>query len=311
LYELVDEDIAHEFQDTGIGLSIADQCRLLDISRSGYYRWKAQQDKEARQKRQEKLDAKKESELAFANAVLDAWESYPTYGYRKMSHYMMRNGHLNATEKRVRLMYQRLGLKGLRPRFKTTRPPKRKFKKYPYLLRGKTIAYVNQVWATDITYIKLDGRMVYLTAIIDLYSRKILSWGLSETMETEFCINCLHEAIAKYGVPAIFNTDCGSQFCSNEFIEALQSYGIEISMDGIGRCLDNVYIERTWLTLKYECIFLHDWRTMEELEAGLSSFIIAFNSERPHQGLDYQIPDEVYYQGCFPVEGDYIKEQVA
>lgn len=307
----MDEDIAHELQGTGIGLSIADQCRLLKISRSGYYRWKAQQDKDARQERQRQLDAKKESELAFASAVLDAWEAHPTYGYRKMSHYMMRNGHPEATEKRVRLMYQRLGLKGLRPRFKTTRPPKRKFKKYPYLLRGKTIAYVNQVWATDITYIKLDGRMVYLTAIIDLYSRKILSWNLSESMDTEFCLNCLHEAVARYGVPAIFNTDCGSQFCSNEFIEALQSYGIEISMDGIGRCLDNVYIERTWLTLKYECIFLHDWRTMKELEAGLSSFIVSFNSERPHQGLDYQIPNEVYNKGCFPVGEDDIKEQVA
>ena len=307
----MDEDIAHELQGTGIGLSIADQCRLLDISRSGYYRWKAQQDKDARQERQRQLDAKKESELAFASAVLDAWEAHPTYGYRKMSHYMMRNGHPEATEKRVRLMYQRLGLKGLRPRFKATRPPKRKFKKYPYLLRGKTIAYVNQVWATDITYIKLDGRMVYLTAIIDLYSRKILSWNLSESMDAEFCLNCLHETVARYGVPAIFNTDCGSQFCSNEFIEALQSYGIEISMDGIGRCLDNVYIERTWLTLKYECIFLHDWRTMKELEAGLSSFIVSFNSERPHQGLDYQIPNEVYNKVCFPVGEDDIKEQVA
>ena len=203
----MDEEIALELQATGIGLSIADQCRLLKINRASYYRWKAHQEQSVREERQRQLDAKKDSELSFATAVLDAWQAHPTYGYRKLSHCMLRTGHPEATEKRVRLMYQRLGLKGLRPKFKTTRPPKRKFKKYPYLLRGKTIAYVNQVWATDITYIKLDGRMVYLTAIIDLYSRKILSWGLSETMKTEFCIDCLHEAVVRYGVPAIFNTD--------------------------------------------------------------------------------------------------------
>lgn len=144
----------------------------------------------------------------------------------------------------MRLIYQRLGLKGASPKFNTSKPSKTKYGKFPYLLRNKSVDYVNQVWATDITYIKLPTGMVYLTVILDWRSRMILSWRRSTKMETEFCLEALHEAITNYGIPAIFNTDCGAQYQSKEFIEALQGYGIEISNDGVGRCKDTIRVER-------------------------------------------------------------------
>ena len=149
--------------------------------------------------------------------------------------------------------------------------------------------------------------MVYFTTVIDLFSRKILSWRLSNTMDTIFCIECVLEAIETYGIPAIFNTDCGSQYTSKEFISVLQKYEIQISMDGVGRCLDNVFIERTFRTLKYECIFLNDYSTMSELSDGLKRFVVFFNQKRLHQSLDYQTPDEVYESGCFPVRENDIQ----
>jgi len=283
---------------------------LLKLSRSGYYRWLTEKNRPCKPVSEE-LTAEKNRELTMVHRLMKIWSEFPATGYRKMSNQLRKEGFPEATEKRIRLIYQRLGIRGERPKFKTSRPPKTKYKKFPYLLKDKTISYVNQVWATDITYIRLPHGMVYLVAIIDLYSRKILSWRLSDNMETEFCLECLHEAVYKYGIPAIFNSDCGSQFLSNDFIEALQSYSIEISNDGVARCLDNIYVERTWRTLKYECIFLHDYRTMNELTIGLEKFIRFFNSERLHEGLGYQIPDEVYGKGCFPVVGIDIKEEVA
>jgi putative transposase len=242
-----------------------------------------------------------DEEKAFAEVVMDAWTEFPTYGYLKMSMHLKRNGHPEATEKRVRRIYRLMGLQGLSPVFKTTRNGKRKGAKFPYLLRNRKISFVNEVYATDITYIKLPGGMVYFTVVIDLYSRKILSWRLSNTMDKQFCIDCVSEAFEKYGEPAIFNTDAGTQYTSNEFVSLLKDHKIRISMDGIGRCLDNVFIERTFRTLKYECIFLHDYNTMTELSNGLKAFIEFFNNERLHQGLDYQTPNEVYEQGCFPI----------
>ena len=139
--------------------------------------------------------------------------------------------------------------------------------------------------------------MMYFTAVIDLYSRKILSWRLSDSMKTDFCLECVKDAFEEYGVPAIFNTDCGSQYTSAAFVELLQSHNVEISMDGIGRCKDNIFVERTWRTLKYEWIFLRDYSSAEELRKSLGEFVKFFNSERIHQGLDYKTPDEVYDAG--------------
>ena len=276
-------------------LSICRQCQLLGVPRSSYYYWRDHHEEQERL-RQELFAEEKE----FAELVMGGWVEYPTYGYQKMARYLQKEGHPEATEKRVRRVYSQLGLQGLVPKFKTTRSSRRKEGKFPYLLRNREIRYVNECWSSDITYIKLPGGMVYFTAVIDLYSRKILSWRLSNTMDTIFCIECVTEAIKKYGIPAIFNTDCGSQYTSKEFVSILQSFGIQISMDGIGRCLDNIFIERTFRTLKYECIFLHDYATMTELSDGLKGFVGFFNQKRLHQGLDYQTPDEVYEAGCFP-----------
>ena len=185
----------------------------------------------------------------------------------------------------------------MKPVFKTTRAGKAPYGKFPYLLRNKFISFSNQVMATDITYIKTSWGMMYFTAVIDLYSRKILSWRLSDSMKTDFCLECVKEAFEEYGVPAIFNTDCGSQYTSAAFVELLQSYNVEISMDGIGRCKDNIFVERTWRTLKYEWIFLRDYSSAEELRKSLGQFVKFFNSERIHQGLEYKTPDEVYEEG--------------
>ena len=217
-----------------------------------------------------------------------------------MSRHLLRKGHEWATEHRIRSIYRELGLKGQKPVFITTRAAKGKVAKYPYLLRNRKIRYVNEVWATDITYIKIGGRMVYFTAIIDLYSRKILAWRLSETMSVGFCLDALMEAVIRYGIPAIFNTDAGSQYTSVEFTSFLNDLGVLISMDGIGRCKDNIYVERTWRTLKYEWIFLREYQDYDQLKRGLQEFVDFFNYERIHQGLGYQTPDEVYEQGTFP-----------
>ena len=177
---------------------------------------------------------------------------------------------------------------------KRTSIPGKGHKKYPYLLRGKAIWLPNQVWATDITYIRLSGGYVYLVAIIDLYSRKVLAWRISNTMDAEFCVSALEEAIAIWGVPAIFNTDQGSQFTSDAFVEALESKGIRISMDGKNRALDNIFVERFWRTLKYEDIYLKDYETMSELKLGLRRYFEFYNSERFHAALDYATPNEIY-----------------
>ena len=231
---------------------------------------------------------------------MEKWSQYPAMGYRKLSNTLLKNGHVWATERVVRKLYDVLGIKGLVPVFKTTKASKHPYCKYPYLLRHKVIQFPNQVWATDITYIRTDEGMLYFTAVIDLYSRKILSWRLSDTMEVGFCLDAVNEAIFRYGIPAIFNCDQGSQYTSKEFITLLESYDIRISMDGRARCLDNIFVERTWRTLKYEWVFLKDYKTKDEMEEGLDEFVRFFNEERLHEGLGYQTPNEVYAAGCFP-----------
>ena len=225
-------------------LYVSEQCRILGLPRSSYYKKRSEVDEEKDRR------GKDEEFSGRCDAVLAEWTENPTYGYQKMARHLQRKDNAWATEHCVRQIYAMLGIKGVTPTFKTTRTAKGGYRKYPYLLRDRKIRYVNEVWATDITYINLLGRTVYFTAIIDLRSRKILSWRLSESMDVSFCLDALVEAIAKYGVPAIFNTDCGAQYQSKEFIEALQGYGIEISNDGIGRCKDNVRVERVWKTIK-------------------------------------------------------------
>lgn len=188
---------------------------------------------------------------------------------------------------------KRAGLKAIYPGKRTSMSEKG-HKKYPYLLKDKLIWLPNQVWASDITYIKVNGSFVYLMSIIDVYSRKILSWRLSNTLDAEFCVSALEEAIDQWGIPAIFNTDQGSQFTSTAFTEVLERQGIRISMDGKNRALDNIYIERFWRSLKYEDIYLNDYEDMEQLRNGLKRYFSFYNGERFHASLDYGTPDEQY-----------------
>ncbi len=276
----------------------------MKLSRATYYECRKNEEE-----RLKKRDEENKERLKKAKIVINEWTTHSTYGYKKMSKHLKRLGYNWAGEKLIRNLYKELGIKGQIPVFKTTRSGKAPYGKFPYLLRNKFVAFPNQVMATDITYIKTPWGMMYFTAVIDLYSRKILSWRLSDSMKTDFCIECVREAFEKYGVPAIFNTDCGSQYTSGEFIELLKYYNVEISMDGIGRCKDNIFVERTWRTLKYEWIFLRDYRSKEELRNLLDSFVKFFNKERIHQGLDYKTPDEVYKEGSFP--SAIIKKMVA
>lgn len=273
-----------------------EQCSILGLPRSVYYQ-KRSSDKDdylCKLKEEAKTIHNKHCDI-----VLNEWTDFSTYGYIKMSNHLLRKGYEWATEHAIRRIYKELNLHGVAPRFITTRASKG-YGKYPYLLRNRKIRYVNEVWATDITYIKLGDKMVYYTAVIDLFSRKILSWRLSKTMDVGFCLDVLQEALEEYGTPAIFNTDCGSQYTSKEFTTLLKEYGIQISMDGVGRCKDNIIVERTWRTLKYEWVFLKDCTSYEQLEYCLERFERFFNHQRVHQSLGYKTPEEVYKEGSFP-----------
>jgi len=248
----------------------------MGVSRSAYYYKPGQTDDERG--------------IAILKAILEVLGIRPFYGYRKVARQLADMG---VTRKQVRRIMKRAGLRAIYPG-KRTSMPSRHHRKYPYLLRGKSIWLPNQVWATDITYIKLAGGHVYLVAIIDLYSRKILSWQVSNTLDAEFCIAALEEAITNHGVPAIFNTDQGSQFTSDAFTATLEGHGIRISMDGVNRALDNIYIERFWRTLKYEDIYLNDYRTLNELKAGIKRYMGFYNGERFHASHDYQTPNQMY-----------------
>jgi len=257
-------------------LSIAQQCAILGISRSTYY--------------YQPKEAPEDPNLVILEAILEVLKEKPFYGYRRMAKEL---AYLHATRKQIRRIMKKAGLRAIYPGLQLSKPAKGS-KKYPYLLRGMNIWLPNQVWATDITYIKLSGGYVYLVAIIDLYSRKILSWQVSNTMDAQFCVSALEEALAKYGVPGIFNTDQGSQFTSDAFVSVLESHGIQISMDGVNRALDNIRVERFWRSLKYEDLYIKDYRTMTELKTGLARYIRFYNSERFHQSLEYETPDVIY-----------------
>lgn len=198
--------------------------------------------------------------------------------------------------KRVQRLMRVLGLAGMSPGPHTSKPhPENKV--YPYLLRGLSVTRPNHVWSADITYVRLLHGFVYLIAIIDWYSRKVLSWQISNTMDAEFCVACLVEALNKYGLPDIFNTDQGSQFTSEQWIMLLQTSGIKISMDGRGRALDNIFIERLWRSVKYEDIYLNKYGNMTELLTGLRIYFLFYNGERLHQSLRNQTPNKVYQTG--------------
>jgi putative transposase len=218
----------------------------------------------------------------------------PWYGARQMTRHLRREGHA-VNRKRIGRLMQTMGLSAIYQRPNTSKPhPQHKV--YPYLLRGLTIDRPNQVWCADISYIPVRRGFLYLMAIMDWASRKVLSWRLSNTMDSDFCVDALKEALARYGAPEIFNTDQGSQFTSDAFTHVLKEAGVRISMDGKGRWMDNIMIERLWRSLKYECIYLHAFETGSEVRQGLKRWIDLYNTRRPHSSLDDKTPDEAYWQ---------------
>jgi putative transposase len=225
--------------------------------------------------------------------VTQEYMTHPFYGYRRITTALKRKG-LDVTQKKVRIAMGEMNIKAIYPKPNLSNPGKG-HRIYKYLLRGLTIDHANQVWATDITYIKVNGSFVYLTAVIDLFSRKVLTYRISNTLDAGFCVDALLEAFDKYGKPEIFNTDQGSQFTSEEFTGELKKRDIRISMDGKGRALDNVYVERLWRSVKYENIYLNDYKDLKELKGGVKCYFEFFNTERYHQSLEYATPDEVYF----------------
>jgi putative transposase len=217
------------------------------------------------------------------------------YGSRRMVIHLGELGY-RTNRKHVQRLMRRMGLAGMAPGPNTSRShPQHKV--YPYLLRGLAIERPNHVWSTDITYIRLARGFAYLVAILDWYSRKVLAWDLSNSLEAMFCVACLEEALRHYDRPSIFNTDQGSQFTSEAFTGVLESTGVAISMDGRGWALDNIFVERLWRSVKHEDVYLKGYATMDELRLGLGEYFAFYNTERPHQGLEYRTPSAVYRSG--------------
>lgn len=264
--------IDHDSKD----FSVREQCRILGINRSGLYY-------EARPLTEETLKIMR---------LLDEEHTrHPFYGVPKMTEFLRRKGYRVGRD-RVRTLLRSMGLEAVYPKPKTSIKAK-DHKIYPYLLKDVEVIRPNQVWSADLTYIRLEEGFVYLAAIVDWYSRYLISWRVSNTMDTNFCVEALEEAL-KYVRPEIFNTDQGSQFTSMAFTGILEKNGISISMDAKGRVFDNIFIERLWRTVKYENIYIKDYKTIPDLKTGLIEYFDFYNGERYHQNLDYKTPWEVY-----------------
>jgi putative transposase len=259
------------------GLSIARQCALVSISRSSFY-----------------YQGKGESplNLNLMRLIDEQFLATPWYGSRQMARHLRRLGY-GVGRKRVRRLMRLMGLQAIYQTPRTSDPhPDHRI--YPYLLRGLVIDRTNQVWCTDITYIPMRRGFLYLVAIMDWWSRKVLAWRLSNTMEADFCVEALEEALARHGKPEIFNTDQGSQFTSLAFTQVLKDADVKISMDGRGRWMDNVMIERLWRSLKYECVYLQAFETGSQARTGIGRWINYYNRSRPHSVFDGRTPEEVY-----------------
>ncbi len=260
------------------GLSVSRQCSLFGIARSSFYY-------RPRRESAEELDLLHRLDRIFTD--------HPVYGSRRLQVALQREG-VPVGRRRIRRLMRKLGLWAVRPKRNTSKAnPAHKV--YPYLLRGKTIDQPNQVWATDITYIPMRQGFLYLVAIIDWATRRVLSWRLSNTLTAGFCVEALGEALARFGKPGIFNTDQGSQFTSDEFTTLLRDHRVEISMDGRGRCHDNIFVERLWWTVKHEWVYLRPAANGIEQKRSLAEFFDWYNRRRPHQALGWQTPDEAYF----------------
>jgi len=265
-------------------ISIARRCELIDLSRASYYRLAGDHD----------IVSESPENLELMQLIDEEYMRRPFLGSRKLRDYLRRLG-FKVNRKRVQRLMRKMGLVSVLPKPNTSLPNKQ-HKVYPYLLRHLDVNRPDQVWCTDITYIRLKGGFVYLVAIMDWYSRKVLSWELSNSMDSHFCISALERAIRLYGTPDIFNSDQGSQFTSEAFTEVLTDHGIKISMDGKGRWMDNVFIERLWRSVKYEEVYLKEYGSVKDLRENLTLYFEYYNQERTHQSLDNLTPNEVYYR---------------
>ena len=260
-------------------LSVARQCMLLALPRSTFYYQPV---------------ATSLGELEVMRRIDELHLAHPWMGSRSLRDQLNRAG-IPISRDRVRRLMRKMDIHAVYRRPRTT-IPETGHKIYPYLLRDRIIDRPDQAWCADVTYIPMARGFVYLVAVMDWYSRKVLAWCLSNTMTVDFCVEALQEALARFGTPGIFNTDQGSQFTSKAFTDTLQSAGVTISMDGKGRWMDNVFIERLWRTLKYEEVYLRAYSTVGEARTGIGRYIDFYNAQRTHQALARRTPDEVYYQ---------------
>jgi putative transposase len=265
------------------GLTKTRRCELLDVARSSAYYHP---------------ESVSEADLALMRLIDEIHLKRPFYGSRRMRDELEDRGH-KVNRKRIQRLMRLMDLRALYPRRRTSQPGKG-HKIYPYLLRDLSIERANQAWATDICYLPMAKGFMYLVAIMDWHSRRVLSWRVSNTLDTDFCIEALEEALQRFGTPEIFNTDQGFQFTSEAFTRVLKDHGIAISMDGKGRWVDNVFVERLWRSVKYEDLYLHAYETPTELRAGLARYFTFYNTRRRHSALDRRTPDAVYYEQVTP-----------
>ena len=254
------------------------RCRLLDVARStAYYRteWVSEQD------------------LMYMRLIDEIHLQKPFYGSRRIRDELEDRGHI-VNRKRIQRLMRQMDLRALYPRRRTSQPGKG-HKIYPYLLRDLAIERANQVWAADICYLPMAKGFMYLVAVMDWHSRRVLSWRISNTLDPDFCVEALEEALERFGAPEIFNTDQGAQFTCEAFTDVLKDHGVDISMDGKGRWMDNVFVERLWRSVKYEDIYLRAYATAAELRAGLARYFEFYNARRRHSALGRCTPDAVYF----------------
>ena len=263
-------------------LPVSQQCRLLAVSRSSVYRRPAEVSEEDR----------------VIMALIDRqYLARPYYGSRRMAAWLATQGHL-VNRKRVQRLMRLIGRVAIYQRPNTSKAAMA-HKVYPYLLGGLAIERINQVWCSDVPYIPMAKGFLYLVVIMDWVSRAVLAWRLFNTLGADFCIEALEEALSQYGRPEIFNTDQGSQFTSDDFTGTLKHHGITISMDGKGRCMDNIFVERLWRSLKYEEVYLKAYATVAEAKAGIGAWLSFYNEERQHQSLGYRTPRQIYEEGLW------------
>lgn len=265
--------------DSETRLSVVKQCRLLGVSRSSVY---------------DQRTVVPDEELSLMRQLDEIHLARPFLGSRRLVDELTDRG-LTVNRKRVQRLLRIMGITAIYPQPRTSKAAKG-HKIYPYLLRGLAPEQPNQVWVADITYLPMAKGFAYLVAIMDLYSRKVLSWQLSNSLDPRFCVTAITEALAKYGAPSIFNTDQGAQFTSQAFTSVLEQHGVQISMDGKGRWIDNVFIERFWRTLKYEEVYLFAYTDLSEARTGLDRYMRYYNGKRRHSSLGKQTPAEVYHQ---------------